>query len=361
MNVVQKINQYKVNKEEKDYKKHLNDKKTEKINIFLQKILKSEEQIWYIYSDSTFEWIVANDFSFKIKILDKRKKYELEIEVLNIFDSFGELVTDRTPVKEELFYGDSIQIKLAIQRMLKRPLMIRTEELIGKLMTDSEETFYLAKKNTWNARKKYEDNEKAKKLEIENNRKRLERDAENIKSYREQARKRILWKRYWFINDTTYNPQGMSGIQFEKFVGKLYEMQGFDVFFTPITGDFGVDIVLNSTKLQFSKIAVQVKNYSYPVGVEAVQQVYSGMKYYDCHSSMVVTNSTFTNQAIEFSKKLGVQLVDGSVVKKLYIEYEEIIPDFDETQFNILENKGAIRGYVSETEIDLFISKPFLF
>ena len=58
----------------------------------------------------------------------------------------------------------------------------------------------------------------------------------------------------------------------------------------------------------FTKIVVQCKHYSKPVGVRAIQEVNAARKYYNASRAAVATNSTFTKQARALAKRCGVEL-----------------------------------------------------
>jgi len=46
------------------------------------------------------------------------------------------------------------------------------------------------------------------------------------------------------------------------------------------------------------------------VGVEAIQQVIGAIKYYDANKGMVVTNSSFTENAYDLANSNGIELWD---------------------------------------------------
>ena len=56
------------------------------------------------------------------------------------------------------------------------------------------------------------------------------------------------------------------------------------------------------------KYGIQCKYYSAPVGNKAVQEAYSGARFYDCDRAVVMTNHTFTKAARELADKLEVEL-----------------------------------------------------
>lgn len=72
------------------------------------------------------------------------------------------------------------------------------------------------------------------------------------------------------------------------------------------SGDFGADIIARG--FLFTKIVVQCKAYSKPVGVKAVMEVNAARRYYHASRAAVATNSTFTRQARELAKHCGVEL-----------------------------------------------------
>ena len=111
-----------------------------------------------------------------------------------------------------------------------------------------------------------------------------------------------------FSKDSIDSVDKMEGIEFEKFIKKLLEKNGYkNVKTTQASNDYGIDVLAEKERVKY---AFQCKNYSSDVGSKAVQEVYSGKKYYDCHVGVVVTNRFFTRQAIELAKKNDVLLWD---------------------------------------------------
>ena len=101
------------------------------------------------------------------------------------------------------------------------------------------------------------------------------------------------------VNRTLKQIDSMTGSQFEEFVAAVLQGNGYEILeMTKATGDFGADIIVSRNE---ERIAVQCKRYANPVGLKAVQEAISAMKHYDCDRCLVVTNSKFTNQAIELA------------------------------------------------------------
>ena len=99
----------------------------------------------------------------------------------------------------------------------------------------------------------------------------------------------------------------MNGIQFEYYLKELYRSQGYKVEVTKAKGDFGADLILFKDKI---KIVVQAKRYSGNVGVKAVQEILAAKSYYSASAAWVVSNSDYTNAAIELAKASNVLLIN---------------------------------------------------
>lgn len=108
-------------------------------------------------------------------------------------------------------------------------------------------------------------------------------------------------------NDDSFN----TAYDYERYVAATLMKNGkfSEVKITKKSGDFGADIICKDD--YGNRWAIQCKMYSKPVGYKAIQEVLSGMHYYNCQYAMVVTTSTFTNQAIVAARKIGIELVQN--------------------------------------------------
>jgi restriction system protein len=97
----------------------------------------------------------------------------------------------------------------------------------------------------------------------------------------------------------------MDGLTFERRMSLLFKAAGFSVELTRARGDYGADLVLERNGV---KTVVQAKRWTKRVGVKAVQEAVAAKAMYGCTEAMVVTNSTFTNQACELARVNGVEL-----------------------------------------------------
>jgi restriction system protein len=110
----------------------------------------------------------------------------------------------------------------------------------------------------------------------------------------------------------------MNGYDFESFIGSLYEKMGYSVELTPKSGDQGADLII--TKLG-ERTAVQTKNYKGKVTNKAIQEVVASKEFYGCITCTVVTNSYFTESALELGKVNNVKLVDRDELNALIGNY----------------------------------------
>jgi restriction system protein len=109
---------------------------------------------------------------------------------------------------------------------------------------------------------------------------------------------------------------GMSGQDFEIYCEHILETQGWRVWRKGQTGDQGVDLIASYGG---HRVAIQCKRYSEPVGNAAVQQIFTGMKYEECQSGIVVTTSAFTKSAIDLAGTIGIKLVHFQDLKDLRV------------------------------------------
>lgn len=112
----------------------------------------------------------------------------------------------------------------------------------------------------------------------------------------------------------------MSGEDFEYYVANILQKHGFrDVCMTSGSGDFGVDIIASFKKIKY---AIQVKRYNSLVGIAAVQEAYSGAKYYETDAAIVITNSHFTDAAKSLAESCNVILMNRKAfVNKNFKQY----------------------------------------
>lgn len=103
----------------------------------------------------------------------------------------------------------------------------------------------------------------------------------------------------------------MSGEMFERYLEQFFRRQGWKVEHIGGKGDYGADLILSAPT---KKVVVQAKRWQKNVGYEAIQQAHSSKGIYECNEAWVITNSRFTEQAMNGAKKLDVRLWDRDVL-----------------------------------------------
>lgn len=100
----------------------------------------------------------------------------------------------------------------------------------------------------------------------------------------------------------------MDGWKFEIFCADILRKNGYrNVRVTSGSGDQGVDVLAERDGIKY---AVQCKRFAQPVSNKAIQEVYAGMKYYNCHVGIVMTNNYFTQSAKQLASANGIILWD---------------------------------------------------
>ncbi|MDD5676965.1 MAG: restriction endonuclease [Kiritimatiellae bacterium] len=105
----------------------------------------------------------------------------------------------------------------------------------------------------------------------------------------------------------------MYGSTFEKLVASLLVQRGYEVGNLRDAGDYGVDMIIHKDK---ERIAGQVKRSKNKIVRKAVNDAVAGMKYYNCTKAMVVTNSSFTEDAREFARGTECILIDRTILQQ---------------------------------------------
>ena len=105
------------------------------------------------------------------------------------------------------------------------------------------------------------------------------------------------------------------GYAFEEYVAGILRGNGYEnVEVTKKSGDYGADITAVKDAVTY---VFQCKYYTEPVGVQAIQEVFSSKTMYRAHVAVVVTNSIFTIAARTLAENTGVILFDGEKLDQL--------------------------------------------
>ena len=133
-------------------------------------------------------------------------------------------------------------------------------------------------------------------------------DRKRIRERRQQRReRRAAWREKEKIRNSYV--LNLSPYEYEEYIAEELRREGYtEVNTTPKSGDFGADILARDGD---RTVCVQCKRYApgHPVGVKAVQEIYSAKDYYGCNDAYLYTTSDFTKAAMEMANELGVLLV----------------------------------------------------
>ena len=121
----------------------------------------------------------------------------------------------------------------------------------------------------------------------------------------------------------------MNGHEFEYAVADLMFHNGWrDVEVTQGSGDYGVDVLARRKNMRYG---IQCKRYKGSIGVKAVQEAISGTDFYHRDIAAVITNSTYTKQAVKLAQTSGVRLFGRDFLEELIenyeIEYDSLDPE----------------------------------
>lgn len=144
----------------------------------------------------------------------------------------------------------------------------------------------------------------------------------------------------------------MDGFQFEDFIGRLLERNGYtEIEVTPDSGDKGADVLAVAPDGRLT--CFQCKHYTKNVGTGAIQEVLAAMRYYNCRQAAVITNSQYTRQARELAQQTGVFLMDHSflaqMVENCIAECVEAVKDKQAFLNKIIEARELARKKLYES------------
>lgn len=116
----------------------------------------------------------------------------------------------------------------------------------------------------------------------------------------------------------------MDGVDFEKFIALIFTLRGYKVTFTPRAGDQGVDLI---AARDAERIAIQCKRWNNPVGLKAIQEVFTGKSLYKCTEGLLITTTSLSPQAERMANKLDITYWDKDFIEVLC---EECVKKWDD-------------------------------
>lgn len=115
-------------------------------------------------------------------------------------------------------------------------------------------------------------------------------------------------------NPSIYQVDNMTGLEFEKYVAQQLKSLGYKHVRLTEKYDLGVDIIAEKDGVRWG---IQVKRYSGLVKADAVRQVVTALKSYNCDRAMVITNSSFSQTAKELASSNDCVLIERDFLMEL--------------------------------------------
>lgn len=139
----------------------------------------------------------------------------------------------------------------------------------------------------------------------------------------------------------------MDGYEFESLIETLLKKMDFIVEHTPLSRDGGVDLIASTNKPIFKgQYLIQCKYWSSRVGEPAVRDLYGTVLARNANKGIIITNSTFSDKAIEFADNKNLELIDGNTLNSLLNKYVK------GNKLEVLNTKSFID--FSEFEVDKY-------
>ena len=135
----------------------------------------------------------------------------------------------------------------------------------------------------------------------------------------------------------------MTPEDFEKYVGDIYKSEGYEVQITPLSNDWGLDIIALKGN---EKVGIQVKMYGHSsrkVNRAMIMELHGAANFQDCTTIVLVTDGEVMPDAIEVAKKLGVIIrfinVDNTTLYKV-LEEPKVKQNSNDMNTLTFEQKG---------------------
>lgn len=118
-----------------------------------------------------------------------------------------------------------------------------------------------------------------------------------------------------------------TGDEFELYLQNLFRELNYKVKHCGKSGDQGGDLIVKKDNITY---VIQAKYYTHKLDNTPIQEVVGSIRFYNANRGVVITNSTFTKNAIELANTNRIILINGDDLEKLteFIYEEDKSRDF---------------------------------
>lgn len=122
----------------------------------------------------------------------------------------------------------------------------------------------------------------------------------------DQFEKACVEYKVWFYRTQENWWKSLNGFSFEKQVGELFRKLGYDVKFTPLVADEGIDLILIKNG---EKTVVQCKNTTKPVSPSVLRDLYGTLIANQAKNAILVSASGCTKGSLKFMRDKPIRLI----------------------------------------------------
>ena len=102
--------------------------------------------------------------------------------------------------------------------------------------------------------------------------------------------------------------------EYELDINNMFKRLGYEILDIPTSEYHGVDLILSKNN---EKIVVQVKQYDDKITDFSVHEILTAKEYYKADKARIITNSSFSSNAVDLAVKNNVDLWDGKKLRDI--------------------------------------------
>ncbi len=108
----------------------------------------------------------------------------------------------------------------------------------------------------------------------------------------------------------------MDRAQFTVYAAKLFTNKGYDVRFTPVVDNYGIDLLVRHGEKVSAVCCILAQKV---LGEKDISFVSVGCKFYNVSDAIVFTNGFFDRSALKFARRTKLKLYDHNVLKEDFL------------------------------------------